>query len=449
MKEILVNTPVDYNIVRQKITESRLSSVGKASIREILALINNIEKETGFKFIRMEMGVPGLPASEIGINFEIDALKNGNPNTYPPIEGIPELKREVSRFAKLFLDITVPEKSCIPCTGSTSGSFISFMVTSRLSKKKEYTLFLDPGFPVHKQQLKVLGLKEKNIDVYDYRGDKLENKLEEILCEDNISALLYSTPNNPAWICFTEKELETIGKLCTKYNVIAIEDLAYFDMDFRKDYSKPGEPPYQPSVSSYTENYILLISASKIFSYAGQRIGSIIVSEKLFNSDYPELLKYYTSSNFGHSLIYGAAYAVSAGVSQSSQYALAGMLKAVNDGDYRFTDALREYGRRARIAKKIFTDNGFNIVYSKDDDSVLADGFYFTLSYPGFSGVELIEELLYYGISAISLANTGSTRKEGIRACICMITDEQMTELEKRVKAFKENHPIFKNNGLS
>jgi hypothetical protein len=93
--ETLVNTPIDYNLVRQKIKESRLINVGKASIREILSLINSIEKDSGVKFIRMEMGVPGLPASEIGINAESGALKKGLANKYPNIEGIREVRREV------------------------------------------------------------------------------------------------------------------------------------------------------------------------------------------------------------------------------------------------------------------------------------------------------------------------------------------------------------------
>jgi aspartate/methionine/tyrosine aminotransferase len=88
--ETVIKTPIDYNIVKQKIEESKLKNVGNASIREMLALINAIEKETGVKFIRMEMGIPGLPASEIGIEAEIKALKSGIANSYPNIEGIPQ-----------------------------------------------------------------------------------------------------------------------------------------------------------------------------------------------------------------------------------------------------------------------------------------------------------------------------------------------------------------------
>jgi DNA-binding transcriptional MocR family regulator len=154
------------------------------------------------------------------------------------------------------------------------------------------------------------------------------------------------------------------------------------------------------------------------------------------------LLKYYTSDNFGHALIYGAAYAVSAGVTHSTQYALAALLKAVNDGDYNFIENVKIYGKRAKIMKKLFLENGFKLVYDKDDGEPIADGFYFTVYYPGMNGEELIEELLYYGISAISLSNTGSERKEGIRACVSHVSDENMIELEKRLKLFNENHKV-------
>lgn len=435
-----VNTPIDAELVQRKIRESKLPNVGKASIREIRTLINNIEKESGQQFIRMEMGVPGLPASELGINAEIKALKSGIANTYPSIEGVPELKHEIARFVKLFLEIDVNESGCIPCTGSTNGSFISFMILTKLHKEKDTVLFLDPGFPVHKQQTKVLGVKQQSLDVYEYRGDKLRAKLEEILQQGNISCLLYSNPNNPSWICFTENELRIVGELCEKYDVIPVEDLAYFNMDFRMDYSKPGKGPYQPTVADYCKKYIILISGSKIFSYAGQRIGCIVVSDTLFHTEYSELLKIYPRADFGHTLVYGAAYAVSAGVTHSTQFAFSALLKAVNDGEFNFIDEVRIYGKRAEVMKTLFLENGFDLVYHDDDGDPIAHGFYFTVSYPGYTGEELIEQLLYYGISAISLSNTGSKRVEGIRACVSLVHEDQFGDLQDRLRVFNQNN---------
>ena len=433
-------TPINHDVVQRHILESKITNVGRASIREIKRLINGIESETGEKFIRMEMGVPGLPATEIGVQAEIEALKKGVASIYPDIEGTPVLKTEAARFVKMFLDIDVNAANCIPTVGSMQGGFAAFLTFSKIHREKDTTLFIDPGFPVHHQQHRVLGQKFESFDVYDYRGDKLHDKLESYFSKGNIHSVLYSNPNNPSWICFTDKELRIIGELATKYNVIIIEDLAYFAMDFRKDYSRPGQPPYQPTVAKYTDNYVMLISSSKAFSYAGQRIGLMIVSNKLFNMQAPDLLNYYSTDIVGRALIYGTVYALSAGTAHSTQYALAAMLKAVNDGTFNFVEVVKEYGAKAKIMKEMFTDNGFTIVYDKDEDEPIADGFYFTFAYPGFSGEDLLKELLYYGISAIALSITGSDRTEGIRACVSLVKREQFLALEERLRKFNENH---------
>jgi len=436
------DTPINYDVVNRHIQESKIRNIGQATIREIKRLINGIETETGEKFIRMEMGVPGLPATEIGIQAEIEALHNGVAAIYPDIEGTPVLKKEAARFVKLFLDIEVDAANCIPTVGSMQGGFAAFLTFSKINREKDTTLFIDPGFPVHHQQHKVLGQKFETFDAYDFRGDKLRDKLESYFKKGNIHSVLYSNPNNPSWICLTDHELQIIGELATKYEVIIIEDLAYFAMDFRKDYSKPGQPPFQPTVAKYTDNYVLLISSSKAFSYAGQRIGMMIVSNKLFNTRSADLLNYYSTDIVGRALIYGTVYALSAGTSHSTQYALAAMLKAANDGAFDFVKVVREYGEKAKIMKKMFTDNGFKIVYDQDEGVPIGDGFYFTFSYPGFDGEALLEELLYYGISAIALSITGSTRKEGIRACVSLVGRDQFPALAERLRKFHEQHPV-------
>jgi len=438
----MFETPINAEVVRDEIQKSGLEKIGSGSIREIVKLVNAIEDRTGNEFIRMEMGVPGLKPADVGTQAEIEALKRGVASKYPMIEGVKELKQEMARFIKLFLNVEVNPMGCVPTVGSMMGSIASFMVANRNDHTKEGTLFIDPGFPVQKAQAKVLGHDFCTFDIYNFRGQKLRAKLLEYLDTGRVSSILYSNPNNPSWICFTEEELQIIGELANAYDVIVIEDLAYFGMDFRKDFSQPGKPPYQPSVAHYTDHYILLISSSKAFSYAGQRVGMIVISDLLFNRKYPDLKRYYTSDGFGYSMIYGALYALSAGVCHSAQYGLAGILKAVNDGTYNYIEDVKEYGAKAKLMKEIFLTHGFQIVYDRDIDQPIADGFYFTLSYPGYSGVDLLEELLYYGISAISLDITGSDRHEGIRACVSQVRRDQFEDLEFRVKEFAKHHPV-------
>jgi aspartate/methionine/tyrosine aminotransferase len=431
--------PISADLIENIARENGLPAPGSGSIREITHLVNLVEAKTGIRFVRMEMGVPGLPAPEIGIQAEIDALRSGVGSLYPDIAGIPRLKAEASRFIKLFLNVDISPEGCIPTVGSMMGGMVTFLVANRNDRTKEGTLFIDPGFPVQKQQVKMLGHDYHSFDVYNYRGRKLKAKLESYLSTGKISSLLYSNPNNPSWICLTEEELEIIGRLATEYDVIVIEDLAYFGMDFRKDYCVPGKPPFQPSVAHYTNDYVLLISSSKMFSYAGQRIGLMAISDHLFKRSYPDLSRYYSSDKYGHSVIFGALYGLSAGVCHSAQYGLAAMLKAVNDGSYRYRDDVKNYGDKAAIMKELFLRHGFSITYDTDIDEPIADGFYFTVSYHAMSGHELLKELLSYGISAITLDITGSER-EGLRACVSKVPEELFGDLEVRLKKFNEDH---------
>ena len=87
-----------------KIKELGICNLGVAKIREVVKRVNGIQELSGEKFIRREMGVPGLEPASVGTEAEIQALKNGVASKYANIEGIPEFKHEVSRFVKLFLD---------------------------------------------------------------------------------------------------------------------------------------------------------------------------------------------------------------------------------------------------------------------------------------------------------------------------------------------------------
>ena len=432
------NTPVDYKTAQEVIESYHLPDFGKATIREVVAIATELEQRTGTEFIHMEMGVPGLKPAEVGVKAEIAALEQGVASIYPNINGLPELKKQASRFVKAFIDVDVSPEGCVPVTGSMQGTFASFMVSCQCTEGKDTILFIDPGFPVQKQQITVMGYRYASFDVYEYRGEKLRGILEEFLSKGNIAALIYSNPNNPAWFCLSEEELQIVAEVANKYDVIVIEDLAYFAMDFRKDLSKPFEPPFQPTIARYTDNYIMQISGSKAFSYAGQRIGVTVISDKLYHRAYPGLTQRYGGGTFGTVYVHRVLYALSSGTSHSAQYALAAMFKAAADGTFDFVSEIREYGRRAEKLKKIFTNHGFRIVYDHDLDKPIADGFYFTITYPGMTGGELMKELMYYGISAISLSTTGS-KQEGLRACTSFIKDNQYTLLDERLKLFEEN----------
>lgn len=433
--------PVSNDIFRNALDAMHIPNIATATIRQIAALAAHLQDPLGEEFVHLEMGNPGLPASPHGIKAECDALTKGVANLYPNIAGIKELKEAGSAFLKAFFNIDIPGRCIVPTVGSMQATFTLFLLMGQRIPGKDTILFLDPGFPAQHNQVKLLGLEQRSVDIYDYRGEKLEARLEEALADGRVTAVIYSNPNNPAWTNLTETEMKILARMAEKHDLILIEDNAYLGMDFRRRYGVPYTEPFIPTVANYSERCILLVSASKIFSYAGQRISMVCMSQAVADRVYNALRDFYEMPTLIDAYIYGVLYCASSGTAHSAQYAFAEMLRKAVEGVLDFVAETREYGRRAALAKKHFTDNGFHLVYALDGDEPISDGFFFTVGYPGMTGDALQSELLRYGISTISLPSTGS-RQEGLRVCVSLLnTPEIFDRLGERLSLFHKDHP--------
>lgn len=429
-------------MVAEATRANHVADLSHATIGETLLVAQYLEQKTGIPFIRMDQGSPGLPANRHGVEAEKRALDSGIGSQYPAAAGVKELKDAASEFVKAFINIGIKPEGCLPTVGSVAGSFGSFIACCQRKTFPEMgkVLFIDPGFPIQKSQLRILGIEWKEFDIYPYRGQALRAKLEEEMKDGDIAAVVYSNPNNPAWISLEEEELRIIGEMADKHDIIVIEDLAYFAMDSRRDLSHPYEPPYVRTVARYTDNYILLLSASKIFSYAGQRIALACVSDKLYSRHCPALAqRYHDAGVFGPTFIASIQYMITSGCTASTQYGYAEMLRLACEGKINFVEDTKEYSIRARRMKDIFLRNGFAITYPRDVTEDIADGFFFSLSYPGLSGGELAKELISYGVSSINLDTTGSMQP-GVRACTSRMREELYDVLEDRMRQFKLDH---------
>lgn len=432
--------PISPEQLREAMRSMNISDVSSATIRQIAALAEKLQPALGADFVHLEMGNPGLPAASEGIEAECAALRSGVANMYPNVAGIKPLKEAGSQFIRAFFNADIEPRCIVPTVGSMQATFTLFILLGQRIPGKDTILYLDPGFPAQHHQAKLLGLNQRSIDIYECRGKALKARLEEALADGHVTAIIYSNPNNPAWTNLTEEELEIIGGAATEYDVIVLEDNAYLGMDFRRYYGKPYEAPYIPTIARYTDNYILLISASKIFSYAGQRIAMVCMSSGVADRKYDFLEHFYDMPAFFDAYVYGVLYCASSGTSHSPQYAFAEMLRRATDGTLDFVKASSEYGRRAALAKKSFLDSGFHLVYALDGDELISDGFFFTMGYPGLTGTELQSELLRYGISTISLPSTGS-KQQGVRVCVSLLNDEAIFKnLSDRLAAFHRDH---------
>ena len=188
-------------LVAEAVEKLHIADLSRATIGEVLLVAQYLEQKTGIPFIRMDQGSPGLPINRYGMEAEKAALDSGVGSQYPAAAGVPELKSEASRFVKAFLNVDISARSCVPTVGSVAGSYGSFIACTQRTPGKNKVLFIDPGFPIQKSQLRVIGAEWVEFDIYNYRGEALRGKLEQMLSGGDIAAIVYSNPNNPAWIC--------------------------------------------------------------------------------------------------------------------------------------------------------------------------------------------------------------------------------------------------------
>ena len=421
--------------------ECNIITPGQASIMDCAKLASYLERTTGTPVIHMELGSPGLPPNRVGIEAEKAALDAGVGSKYPPTDGLPVLKEASSRFVKAFLDLDIPPRYHIPTTGSMIGAFGAIAAATQCVPGRDKILVIEPSFSANKQQMAILGVSWKGLEIADCRGPQFEQRLTQELSAGDIAAIIYSNPNNPSWMCLGEQELEIMARVAAQTGTIIIEDMAYFCMDNRiSGYGVPYQAPWPPSVARYTDRYMLLLSGSKIFSYAGQRIGVLCVGHGLYHEQYPALTQRYGGLGiFGLTITGGILDMITSGCTASTQYGLAAMMDSSCEGTLDFVEDISEYSRRAARMKEIFTRHGFGITYPEDAMGQVGDGFFFSLSWPGMSSAQLVDELFAYGVSSVSLDKMGSCRK-GVRICSSRIHGDQFELLEARMAAFASDH---------
>jgi aspartate/methionine/tyrosine aminotransferase len=429
--------PINTNNINLALNKLGIVSLESATIQQIRVLVTELEQSSGEHFVHLELGDPGLAPLQVGVRAQSAALKRGVAGYYPKIEGVKTLKKAGSQFLKLFHNIDLEPQYFVPTAGSAFGSFSLLLLLKNLYPDKQKLLIFGPAFPLHINQAILLGFTPVIIDIDDYHGTKLADKINETLANNDVAGMIYSVPNNPSWLTLSLNELQIIGEIASQHSLIVIEDQSNCGMDFRTDYSVPGREPYIPTIARFTNLYAILLSASKIFSYAGERIGLVCLSPDAYNLPIDSMHDKFHTSNLGDSYIYALLGNVTAGTSNSAQHALTAMLDAACDGAVDFIDDAREYDLRCTLTKQAFLEVGFHFIYAKDDnDQTISNGLSFTVGFDDMSSAELQKNLLMFGISTLSLKPTGSSRN-GVAVSVASLTSPDIfADLQNRLRLF-------------
>ena len=135
-------------------------------------------------------------------------------------------------------------------------------------------MVMQPVYYPFSEAIKQNGRKLVNCQLkYDGAYSIDFEKMEKQLKEENVKVLIFCSPHNPVGRVWTKEELEKVGDLCLKYDVIWMVDEIHCDFVF------PGHK--FTSVfnldEKYHKNLAMYTSPGKTFNVAGLQSANIII----------------------------------------------------------------------------------------------------------------------------------------------------------------------------
>ena len=217
--------------------------------------------------INLSQGFPDFPAPEVLKKAAADAIF-ADINQYAITWGSPKFRNAIADKTKRYLGIDIdPEREITVCCGSTEGMLDVLLAV--INPGDEVIVF-EPFYENYGPDTIISGAIPRYVQLRapDWAFDEAELAAA---FNDNTKAIIINTPNNPTGKVFTRSELETIARLCMKWDVLAVTDEIYEHILY--DGAKHISPV---TLDGMRERTIVVNGMSKTYSVTGWRVGYII-----------------------------------------------------------------------------------------------------------------------------------------------------------------------------
>jgi len=233
--------------------------------------------------VNMGQGFFGYNPPQFAIKAAKDALDQVACNQYSPPKGRPRLRKALADAYSPFFGRTLnPETEIQITTGANEGMLSAFM--GFLEDGDEVIVF-EPFFDQYISNIEMPGGKVVYVPMLPPKdgatkttsaGDwTIDFKALEAAVTPRTRMLVINTPHNPVGKVFNKTELQAIGDLCVKHNIIILSDEVY-DRLFYVPFTRIAT--LSPEIANLT---LTVGSAGKNFYATGWRVGWLIGPEHL------------------------------------------------------------------------------------------------------------------------------------------------------------------------
>ena len=249
-----------------RIRSDRVSQLVQSDIRAMTIICNEVGG------VNMGQGICDVPTPEVVKQAAIAAVE-GNESIYTRYDGIDPLRGALAKRLKSFNGIDVDPDGEIVVTVGSSGAFACTLMA--LCNPGDEIILFEPYYGYHLNTARVAGLTPKFYALappdFAIDFDRLES-----LVTARTRAIVVNTPVNPSGKVFRRDELEAIGDICKRHDLLCITDEVYEYLVFGD-----AEHVSMASLPGMKERTVTLSSYSKTFSITGWRIGYAAAQREL------------------------------------------------------------------------------------------------------------------------------------------------------------------------
>lgn len=292
----------------------------------IFEVMSRMAKENGS--INLGQGFPDVDGPEDIRRFAAEEIVNGK-NQYPPMMGLPELRKAVADANRRFYGLDIDwEREVLVTSGATEA--ISDCLAALVEPGDEVVL-IEPLYDCYLPLVRRAGAVPRLVRVTppDWR---LDGAALAAAFGPKTKAVLLNNPMNPAAKVFSADELMLIAELVVAHDAYAICDEVYEHIVFDGRKHTP-----LMSLPGMRERAVRIGSAGKTFSLTGWKVGYVTAAPGLLDP----ITKAHQFTTF--TTPPGLQKAVAYGLAKDDAYydELAGDLQAKRD---RFAGGLRRIG---------------------------------------------------------------------------------------------------------
>lgn len=254
---------------------NRVKTLTPSSTLAITAKAKEL-KSQGYDVIGLGAGEPDFNTPDYIIKAAEDAMKKGL-TKYTPSGGIVELKNAIVSKYKKDNGLTYSPEEIIITTGAKHALYTLFQV---LLNENDEVIVPAPYWVSYPEQIKLAGGKPVVVNADEKNNFKLTPEQLEAAITSKTKAFIINSPSNPTGMIYDKEELQKLGEVCLKHNILIVSDEIYEKLIYTDD----DHISIAEISEQIKEQTVIVNGVSKSHAMTGWRIGYALASKEIIKA---------------------------------------------------------------------------------------------------------------------------------------------------------------------